>query len=162
MAQRARQVNKAFTLVELIIVLAIIAILAAVAIPRFFDIRDQAYIAQRDSIVGGVRAGIMLVAAKNQSATNPVVATFPPDLEATWDGTTVPAPGGQPAAFPSACGTATTAPCFELVLTQPITDGTLTAGWQQTGSVAYTFTDPITGGTGTKSYTYTSGTGRFD
>ncbi len=150
MGDTTSQVGKqAFTLIELVVVISIIGILAAVAIPRFIDIRSEAYTAQRDGTVGAVRAGIMLVASKNQAATSPQSATFPPDLEATWGSIT----GGTLEATATACSAS--APCFELVLSQPVTAGE----WEQTTSTTYTFTPPVGSA---KTYTYTQATGRFD
>ena len=108
MGQRAGWGGKAFTLVELVIVIAIIGILAAIAIPRFTDLRNEAYVSQRDGIVSSVRAGILTVASKNQISGK--TGSFPPNLEANWNGLFADA-GKQPGAFPSACTTAGD-PCF--------------------------------------------------
>ncbi len=47
-----------FTLIELMAVVLILAILAGVALPRFFDYQDRARVAACKGILGGVRAGV--------------------------------------------------------------------------------------------------------
>ena len=151
MEQRSHQAkgsiwySKAFTLVELVIVIAVIGILAAVAIPRFIDIRTEAYVAQRDGIVGNVRSGILIAATKNQ-VTSASTGTFPPNLEATWGGIT----GGNQKTTATACDVD---PCFELVLSTPVSD----SRWSQETATSYKFNPPV-GTAATYTYDATAGT----
>ena len=49
---------RAFTLIELIAVMVVLAVLAGVAIPKYFDYADRAKTASLQGALGGVRTGI--------------------------------------------------------------------------------------------------------
>lgn len=100
--------NKAFTLIELVMVIVILGILAAVAIPRFYDLRADARDSAEQGVVGGVRAGITTYLADQH--------TYPPALDGAANG---------------ACTTAN--PCFDDVLAQ----GGITENWTKNSATEY-------------------------
>lgn len=55
---RRKHLSRAFTLIELIAVIVVLAILAGVALPRYFDYADNARESAVKGTLGGVRAGI--------------------------------------------------------------------------------------------------------
>ncbi len=68
-----------FTLIELVIVIVILGILAAVAIPKYEDMREQARVATLKGQLGAIRSAVAIQYARNALNGS---ATFP-----TLDGT---------------------------------------------------------------------------
>ena len=71
--------NKGFTLIELIMVIVILGILSAVAVPKFFAISGEAHTKNKAAVIGNVKSGLQLYAAnqlvKNGSRAFPMGTT---------------------------------------------------------------------------------------
>lgn len=76
-----RNCQKGFTFVELIIIIAIIGILAAIATPRFVDLSKAAKISATKGSLGAVRSVLAIRYA--QSATAGGTPTYPASIGAT-------------------------------------------------------------------------------
>ena len=126
--------RKGFTLVELVLVIAILGILAVSALPRFLDLSTEAQQASRDGVVGAVRSGIALYRA-NDMVTSGGSGSYPTTLDSESTG---------------AC-----TDCFSDVLSNGVND----SNWvTTTAGTVYTFND----GSGTLvTYTYNATDGTF-
>jgi len=68
--------HRGFTLIELIIIIVVLGILAAVAIPRYSNITDDAREASARAALGGLRSGIAIYYASKAVETGQ--AQWPP------------------------------------------------------------------------------------
>ena len=64
-----------FTLIELVVTISIIAILAAVALPRYIALQTQARAAKMEAIYGGIRSAAMLAHAQALATNSTAAAT---------------------------------------------------------------------------------------
>lgn len=67
--------QKGFTLIELVIVIVILGLLAALAIPRYITIQQQARIAAVNGMAGGLRGAVALARAQYMAVGNMAAVT---------------------------------------------------------------------------------------
>lgn len=132
-----------FTLIELIVVITILGILAAVAIPRFVDLSGNARLAKMQAAAGAVKSASAL--AHSAAIVN---SAYPNETTVSMDGLTVNLVNHYPAA--TGVGAQGIADAAQLSGTDYTIDGTTTSGLVTISSTAkascsFTYTAAQTG-----------------
>jgi MSHA pilin protein MshA len=84
--------QRGFTLIELVLVIVILGILAATALPRFSDLSNRARIASLNGIAGGIRSAAAITKATQ------LAQGLGSGTSVTIEGQSVSMSGGYPAA----------------------------------------------------------------
>lgn len=73
----SRSSQRGFTLIELVVVIVILGILAAFAVPKFMGLEDQARIASVNAMAGSLRSAATMAHGVWEASGNPATITVP-------------------------------------------------------------------------------------
>jgi MSHA pilin protein MshA len=132
---------KGFTLVELVIVIVVLGILAAVAIPKFMDFTTDAKHAACKGALGGVRSAVANFYAFSATPAGGGTAAYPTLTQLTTAGTVLQ--GGIPD-NPYSTSAAKNAVIAGTTMGTPVTSGT-TGGWCYKASTGEFWADTASG-----------------
>ena len=146
-----RRNDSGFTLIELVVVISIIAILAAVALPRFVSLQGEARTASLAGIRGSFSSGVSLAHAKWLAGGTGVAGTV------ALEGATVEVNAtGWPTVDGANAAQDTAAELYATLMQQSVPSGWTSSEAAAAGAGTATYT---LAGTGGGAFTYNAATG---
>lgn len=129
-----------FTLIELVVVISILGILAAVALPRFVSMTGEARIAKMKGAVGAVNSGAALMHAKWLAAGSPSAGNV------NYEGGTLAVATDMVFGYPTAAKIALVAGLGADYDVATVAAGVLTVKEATGSACSFTYTEPSAAG----------------
>lgn len=98
---QGRNIQAGFTLIEIVVVIALLGILSAVALPRFLDVTEDAQRSKIESLMGTIATANAQIYAKAYLAGGDKLTTLNNTIKLNDEGGDIPIRFGYPAVVPA-------------------------------------------------------------